>query len=153
MDTNDLETSDFNVEVKSTIRRYGYEVTFSSIYQLYRKKDHPLYLSFLRFEASEEGISIDDILKKLISNGVDSDILEKSLKAAGLGRGKSARKNRYSVIEWKLYSVDENFPAVTEANFKDNRLPECVIRFVYTLDLSGISEKFNLLDYIDEKEK
>lgn len=136
--THDLELQDSSIEVKSTTKRYGYEVTISSIYQMI-PAGKPLYLAFIRFERSTLGRSIDDVVKSLINFGYSKADLEKTLKSAGLEEGCTARNYKYKIIETKKYCVDESFPSVTVNSFKGDRLPDHVIKFSYTIDLAGIS--------------
>lgn len=135
--THDLELDDYSIEVKSTTSRYGYEVTISSIYQLV-PAEKPLYLAFFRFEKSALGRSVDEIAESLKQLGYSASDLEKALASAGLDKGCTARNIRYKVIEAKQYSVDANFPAVTEHSFKDDKLPEFITKFTYTVDLAGV---------------
>lgn len=137
--TNDIEMHDASIEVKSTIVRYGYEVTISSLYQLRPSGSKPLFLAFLRFEKSALGRSVDDVAKSLELHGYDIIALERALTRLGLEEGRVARNQRYKVLEWKLYPVNESFPAVTESSFKNDRLPQNIVRFTYTVDLSGLT--------------
>lgn len=136
--THDVELGDFSIEVKSTTDRYKYEVTISSIYQMRPAEGKPLYLSFIRFEPSELGRSVDDVAIRLKALGYNSADLETALKKAGLEEGRVARNEKYKVLEWKMYPVDDQFPAITESSFKDDRLPQNVVKFTYTIDLAGI---------------
>ena len=142
--THDIESDSFSVEVKSTIARYGYEVTINSIYQMSSVKNRGLYLSYVRFERSDLGQSINEMVRKLVAHGISSDILENNLIKCGLEKGRTARERKYRTIEWKKYTVDDRFPMITEASFKEGMLPRNVVRFNYTIDLSGI-EGENLL--------
>lgn len=135
--TNDIEMNSYSAEVKSTTSRYGYEITVSSIYQL--RAEHKLDLVFCRFEKNTSGRSIDDIVEELISLGYDGALLEKGLKKCGFEQGCTARKYTYKLLEMKKYSVDEGFPMVTEHSFKDDCLPPHIVKFSYTVDLSGIA--------------
>lgn len=135
--THDLELDDCSIEVKSTTKRYGYEVTISSIYQLV-PAGKPLYLAFLRFEKSSLGRSVEELAESLKQSGYPASELEKELSSAGLYRGCTARNIRYKVIEAKQYFVDDSFPAVTEKSFKDEKLPASVTKFSYTVDLAGV---------------
>lgn len=137
--THDIEVEDFSVEVKSTILRYGYEITISSIYQLRPAPSKPLYLSFIRFEKSGLGRSINEVADSLKRLGYNSEALEAALKKAGLEEGRVARSEKYKILEWKQYLVDDDFPVITESSFKHDRLPQNIVRFAYTVDLSGIA--------------
>lgn len=135
--THDLELDDCSIEVKSTTARYGYEVTISSIYQML-SAGKPLYLAYFRFEKSLLGRSIDEVKYSLIELGYPEVDLECRLTSMGLDKGCTARSNKYKIIESKQYSVDDTFPAVTENSFKGDRLPEGIVKFTYTVDLSGL---------------
>ena len=141
--THDLETGNRSYEVKSTTARYGYEVTISSVYQL-RKAGENLDLVFCRFEKSSLGRSLDDLVTSLISLGFRKDILEKALQKENLEPGRPARNQKYKLLEMKKYSVDDAFPSITEECFKNDRLPKGIIKFTYTIDLSGLPSE-NLL--------
>ena len=141
--THDIETSNGSYEVKSTTSRYGYEVTISSLYQL-RKAGVTLDLIFCRFERSVLGRSLNDLVASLVSLGFPKDALEHTLKEEGLELGRPARNTKYKLIEMKKYSVNDSFPIVTEYSFKNDRIPEGVIKFTYTIDLSGLPSE-NLL--------
>lgn len=142
--SHDIECINYSVEVKSTIMRYEYELTINSIYQLAPASGKPLYLSFIRFEPSMLGQSIDDVATRLKVLGVNSYSLETALAKAGLEPGRMARSKKYKIIEWKKYSVDDTFPSVTESSFKNNRLPAHISRLTYVINLAGI-EGENLL--------
>lgn len=136
--THDIEVGDFSVEVKSTTSRKSYEVTINGIHQLEHSEDKPLYLSFIRFEKSTMGESINDVVERLKRMGYYSSEIEKILERHGLEAGRTARKEKYKVIEWKRYPVDDSFPSVTETSFKGEKLPESVVGFTYTISLSGL---------------
>ncbi len=136
--SHDVEAEDFSIEVKTTNRRYGYEVTINSLYQLLHT-DKQLFLSFVRVERSSLGRSIDSIVDNLANLGYDTMQLEQKLESRKLEKGRPARGEKFKIIEWKQYLVDESFPAITEASFKTGSLPENIVRFTYTVDLSGVA--------------
>lgn len=137
--THDIENGDCSVEVKSTTQRYGYEVTINSVYQMYSADGKLLFLDFLRFEPSNTGQSIEDVVIRLKNAGYNAEALETALKKAKLENGRVARRTKYKVLEWKEYLVDEHFPAITESSFKDNSIPQGVLKFTYTVDLAGVN--------------
>lgn len=77
---------------------------------------------------------MDDIARSLKELGYDADSLESALES-----GCVARNIKYKVIEWKRYPVDKDFPCITEASFKDDRMPPHILKITYTLDLAGIN--------------
>ena len=137
--SHDVETEAYSIEVKTTNQRYRYEVTINSVYQMAPTEGKPLFLSFIRVEPSTLGRSIDDIANNLIQMGYDPSALEDALNRKQLEKGRPSRSEKYRVIEWKQYPVDGSFPAITEASFKGNCLPQNVVHFTYTLDLSGVA--------------
>ena len=141
--THDIELDDCSYEVKSTTNRYGYEITINSVYQL-TKSNETLYLIFCRFERSLSGRSVDDVAESIKSLGYSAEKLETILKKSGLEKGCTARNLKYKLLEMKKYNVNEKFPFITEHSFKNDTLPGHIIKFSYTVDLSGI-ENENLI--------
>lgn len=137
MGSHDIECVAESCEVKSTCKRYGAEITVAGQHQLVHKK--PLYLYFLRMEESYEGISINDMKKRLIQAGYDPGKLEIELQHQGLEHGASIRDKKYKILEKRRYVVDEAFPCITRESFKDNHLPEGITQIVYTVDLDAVS--------------
>ena len=134
--THDIESDSYSYEVKSTKIRYGASVTISSQYQLINRK--PLSLYFLRVEESPGGVSINDLENELVSMGYDIALLEEQLTKAGYEAGASARSRKYSVLEKRVYDVDDQFPRITNESFKGNTIPSAITGITYTVDLDGI---------------
>ena len=141
--TNDVELNDRSYEVKSTIKRYGYEVEISSIYQLNRA-DKELNLVFLRFEKSELGRSLDDIVNSVVDLGLSEESIENSLSKTGLEYGCMARKNKYKLLELRVFPVDDSFPALTLDSFVGGTLPPNIVGIKYVVDLSGVPSRSEL---------
>lgn len=141
--THDIETDTVDYEVKSTVKRYEYNVTISSIYQL-NSGDKKLELVFCRFEESPNGRSIEDLAESLKSKGYNADEIEEWLEGRKLEKGREARNKKYKLIEMKQYHVDDRFPKITEESFVNHTLPESVISMTYTVTLAGL-ESINLL--------
>ena len=137
--THDIETASVDYEVKSTIKRYGYQATISSQFQL--ENNNELKLIFVRLEKSQEGYSINDLSKELILNGYIENLLEKELKTVGLEKGRSARNDKYRVLESKEYIVDDNFPMITPNSFVGGKIPANIENIVYTINLSSLQSK------------
>ena len=137
--THDIETNNCDFEVKSTIKRFDNKVTISSQFQLDKKKD--LELVFFRFERSQEGLCINDLVKCLVDKGYDSYLLENQLEKIGFEKGKNIRKEKYKVLSSLQYDVDDDFPLITKDSFKGNKIPDNVEKIVYTISLNGIKNK------------
>lgn len=137
--THDIETNRGDYEVKSTIKRFDNTVTISSQFQLDKKKE--LKLVFYRFEKSQDGLCINDIVNFLVIKGYDPYELENQLQKIGFEKGKSARKEKYKVLTALQYDVDDGFPLITQKSFKDDKIPDNVEKIVYTINLNGIKSK------------
>lgn len=134
--SHDIEGYESSYEVKSTVKRYGSIITITGQHQLQSLKRLQLY--FCRLEQSKSGISINDMKDKLVADGYDKDKLEWQLYQLGYERGASIREERYKVLEKRKYEVDDKFPKITKASFKDDRIPKSVIQITYTIDLDGL---------------
>ena len=135
--THDLEGSCESAEVKSTVIKYGAQITVSSQFQL-SSSGKPLYLYFCRMEESINGESINDIVKNLSALGYDETRLEHQLASRGYELGKSARDYRYAIIEKRKYYVDEKFPKIIDASFKGDKVPAGITHITYTVDLDAV---------------
>lgn len=135
--SHDIEGDNNSYEVKSTIKRYGSTITISGQHQLQSKKKLQIY--FCRFEKSKEGISVNDLVKVLLSHGYDRDKLEKELYQLGYEKGSSIREVKYKVLEKRIYEVNDEFPKITNTSFKENHIPDSIIQITYTIDLDGLN--------------
>ena len=136
MGSHDIECSDESCEVKSTLKRYGAEITISGQHQLEHFKR--LFLYFCRMEESLEGVSINEMKEILVEAGYDEGKLEIELERQGFERGASIRNKKYKVLEKRKYEVDDSFPRITKEAFKGDRYADAIIHIEYTVDLDGI---------------
>ena len=134
--SHDIESDTGSFEVKSTVLRYGAEITITGQHQLF--SDRKLELYFVRLEKSSAGISIDDMKEQLVAHGYDEGLLEDQLIKAGFEMGAGTRKQKYKTLEKRVYTVDERFPKITNDSFVSGHIPESIIRISYTIDLNGI---------------
>lgn len=137
----DIKTPTTDYEVKSTISRYGAIVNISGQFQLAASSGKPLQLVHYRFEAVDDGLSIDLVCDRLIALGVDSAMLEGALQRLGMEAGCSTRKETYDLLEVKSYAVDDDFPRITPASFIGGVMPIGVVKFEYSVDLSGFKSQ------------
>jgi hypothetical protein len=137
----DIKTPATDYEVKSTISRYGATVNISGQFQLAASSGKPLKLLHLRFEPVDDGLSIDLVCDSLIALGVDAAMLEGALQRLGMEAGCSVRKEAYSLLEARSYTVDDSFPRITPASFVGGVLPAGVVQFEYRIDLAGLESQ------------
>lgn len=142
---HDIESDHGSFEVKSTIKRNGYIITISSPYQLDHGPQTPLELVFCRFEScgeeAQDGISINDMVNRVVALGAPREEIETQLAKKGLERGRPARKQKYRLLEMKFYPVESDFPSVTPSSFVNNEIPKGVVNLNYDVDLSGLDSR------------
>lgn len=137
--SHDIESDEEAYEVKSTIKKYEASVTISGQHQL--KSEKPLSLYFCRLEQSKQGSSINDMVKRLVAYGVNLKEIEKKLDKLGLEQGRSVRNEKYRLLEGRVYSIDDDFPRITNESFKEDKIPDKIQHIEYTVDLDGINYK------------
>lgn len=135
--THDIELSEQSFEVKSTISRYDLTVTINGQFQLL-SRGKKLNLAFCRFEPSNLGRSINDLVEDLVTLGENRDNINSHLKKVGLELGSSARAEKFKILELRKFEVNEEFPAITPYTFKENKIPEAIEKIIYKIDLTSI---------------
>ena len=135
--SHDIESNAASYEVKSTLKKSETTVTISSQFQLDSVK--PLQLWFFRMEASEQGLSINDMKRNLVSVGYDETLIESQLSDRGFMPGSSLRDKKYVLLEKRKFIVDDNFPRIVESSFKNDVYPKNIIKILYTIDLEGLN--------------
>jgi len=134
--SHDIECDKADFEVKSTIKKSDLNVTISSQHQLFSKK--PLYLTFVRMEKSNDGVSINDMEKKLAEDGYNNSSISKYLNDSGFIKGARIRDEKYKVLEIRKYSVNDEFPKITKDSFVNGAFPASIVKLIYTIDLANI---------------
>lgn len=135
----DIATLDHEWEVKSTISRYDSRVHVSGQFQLSLASGRPLNLLHYRFEpVLSAGDSIDSAVERLVEIGMVRADLENLLSRIGLPLGCAARRERYSLLEGRRYSVGQNFPRISPDSFVTGCLPAHIVQIEYQVDLSGL---------------
>lgn len=134
--THDLHTEECNYEVKTTLRKDVSKIHVNSQFQLNGEK--PVYLIFYRMEEAANGISINDILQKILPFGVEMDKIEKYLSRQGLKKGNHYRNEKYTILEGRKYPIDEDFPRIVADSFKDKKFPKHIVHIEYIVDLDGL---------------
>jgi len=129
----DFNCNDGSYEVKSTVARYGSQITINSQYQLKAN-----YLLYYRFEPDEYGISIQDVVTKLIDLDVEESEIESALENLKYPIGSEVRTKSYRLLEVTKYEINKSFPKIVPESFIDGQLPKHISGLVYTLNLEGL---------------
>lgn len=137
--SHDLHTPAYDVEVKSTTKRYGCVVRIAGQYQM-QKQSAQLYLFFCRLEPHPGGISIDDAVEYLTRrHRVDRSELNEKLARLGYHMGSGSRTVTYALQEMRRYDVDDTFPRIVPESFKTGAVPKGITQLSYDADLGDIA--------------
>lgn len=137
--SNDIESPMAGFEVKSTISRYGSEITIAGQHQLLARND--LTLFFCRMEQSPKGLSIQSMSNVLIHNGYSKDKIEAQLKSLNYEAGSQTTKKSYKFLEVGKYPINAEFPRIVNDSFKIGHLPDGIIKITYSLSLAGLQHQ------------
>ena len=133
--SHDLVGMEFDVEVKSTIKRYGKRVTISGEHQLAVAKGKSLFLAFMRFEEGLGGESINSAKADLLRLGANGTDIEKHFESLGYQQGRSTRNKAYVLQEAEVYEVTNDFPKITPTSFAGGTTPVGIEQIKYEIDL------------------
>ena len=136
--SHDIICSDAEYEVKSTLSRYDRIVHITGQFQL-QATSKELFLCFCRFEKNTNGISIEDLVNRLVyDSGVSAEEINGKLLKLGYGIGNSSRSEKYQLHEIICYLVDDKFPKITPESFRQGSFPSGIKRVSYDIDLSVV---------------
>ncbi|SED14808.1 PD-(D/E)XK motif protein [Paenibacillus sp. GP183] len=130
----DFNCNDGCYEVKSTVARYGSQITINSQYQLKAN-----YLLFYRFEPAGYGFSIQDMVTKLVELDLEESEIERALEKLNYTIGSEVRTKSYRLLEVMKYEIDESFPKIVPESFINGQLPKHISGLIYKLDLDGLN--------------
>jgi hypothetical protein len=139
---HDFRNGSRALEVKTSTRRYGRFFCVSGPQQLDAPPDGDLHLLAIKLLQTPSGVlSIPHLLERIRHNGVDPSQLNERLKEVGYSPGISdfADNSRFDLTEKLLYKVDDEFPRVVAASFRNESVPAGVVTITYDIDLSGSS--------------
>lgn len=134
---HDLRRGSDAVEVKSTLAHTARQVTVHGIDQLEPPDGGTLTLAWYRFEVVPDGpLSVFDVADRLIGLGASSLELYRRLAAAGSPPSLMAPHDavRFDVRDHQLFAVDDGFPRVVAAAFRDG-VPRGVDDLSYRITL------------------
>ena len=133
--SHDLVGKEEEYEVKSTTSRYDKIIHVAGQFQM--QKEKRLYLYFCRFEQNVNGVSINDVVERMITQiGESREELNGKLALQGYGVGTSARNEKYQVHEVMQYEVNDEFPKITPESFVGGNIPKGIAHVEYNVDLS-----------------
>ncbi|UTR10190.1 PD-(D/E)XK motif protein [Evansella sp. LMS18] len=138
--THDIETNSKAYEIKSTTSRYDQKITISSQFQGQSEKE--LSIIFCRFEKSNLGFSIDDMVSRLSDLGMDKTLLNIEIDKMGYETGSKSRIEKYKLHEMRDYTVDASFPVIALNSYVAEHYSNNIMKLTYEIDLTGLPFKF-----------
>ena len=72
-------------------------------------------------------------------DGYDIHQIEKGLSKQGFYLKKRQRNEKFTVLESRIYIVDDTFPRMNLNNISGVKNKEQIIKITYTLDLTGLN--------------
>ena len=137
--TYDITSNSGVYEVKTTKSKTEDNITIHSQFQLEIKHiNKPLFIAYVRLEENKAGYSIDTLYNDLIKEGFDQNILDTYLDEMHYQKGKFERYLKFIIHEIRLYPIDESFPKITNDSFKNNKIPDGIVNYQYTVSLNGL---------------
>lgn len=138
--THDIVGENNIYEVKSTLKKTENVVGIHSSYQLSNDKDTKLV--FVRLEKKpHSSLSINLLLKDLISLGYDSNELEKSLEFIGFKIGNRLRDDTYDLLSLYIYDVTiDNFPIISIEDINKYAPHNNILGYELKVDLTPIEK-------------
>jgi len=128
-----------SLEVKASLGRSGRFAEIHSVEQLERPIGAALYLAMMKLErAVAAGQNVGQLAEEIGNLGIDRRTLLARMREAGFGPADLSvdHPSRFTVVESRVYRVDEDFPAITAASFVGGQVPPGVLRLRYLIDLS-----------------
>jgi hypothetical protein len=145
---HDFELANCSIEVKSHLHADGKnkpnEVVISSMTQLRKSGNKPLYLIFFKMEETGD-ISLESCVGA--ARQYHAVIIEK-LGKQGLVEGDHSWPKAYHLLgEPQVYEIKEDFPRITEEMFKGDKIPSGITKLIYHVSLQNIPS-CNLKDFL-----
>ena len=127
------------LEVKTTTRRQGIQLTIHGHDQLDAPVKSSLYLAVILIEETPgAGENLSMLVEALVALGVNRADTYRKLARIGFTTDILEMLNgqRFTLVEQRVYPVDDSFPRITAGSFITGQLPRGVIALNYTIDLS-----------------
>ncbi|MCE9616501.1 MAG: PD-(D/E)XK motif protein [Lentisphaerae bacterium] len=130
---HDVVAPEFCIEVKTTAKRHGWQVTMHNLHQAIPAGGLPLFVDCVRLESVHQG----GFCLKDLTAGVPAGLMPEAeverLSASGEMEGV-----RFRFLEARRFTVDHCFPRIGADHFVAGSLPPRVLSIEYVVDLGGV---------------
>ena len=137
---HDFVSSSLNIEVKASTRQSGRHVKIQSLEQLSVAEGQKLFLYFIKMRVDTgSGLTLPELIDRLIENGLNSIDLHKKLLEAGYHPDERERylQMPLEVVETLLFQVSgSDFPRLIPALFPDG-FPRGIEKISYEINLDA----------------
>ena len=127
------------LEVKTTTIREGRLIQIHGDEQLEAPSGGDLFLAFVRLDVESSGMSVPQLVEKILNQGVERRTFLDLLSQAGYDPAKAAEYERplFTAREQRLYAVVHGFPRIVGDSFALGRVPPGVLRLRYDIDVTN----------------
>jgi hypothetical protein len=134
---HDFVSGNAALEVKTSTRRNGRSCKINGHLQLVPPEDGTLNLAYFKVETTANGRSVPELIEEIFSAGVDRMQFRKHLQDANYDDSYSEEyaEFRWSILERRMYLVDESFPRIVPESFVNGDLPSGISDVIYTVEL------------------
>ena len=138
---HDFELPDISIEVKSTSKKHTAEdeLVISSVHQLDRTNNKPLFLAFYQFEQALGGeYSLRSVYSELLEIAPQcKQYLDSMLTSLDYPPGCWYWDQEFTLLTPpRIYEVSDNFPKITPENFRNRVIP--VKKLIYHISLANL---------------
>ena len=131
---HDIVSPDFRIEVKTLLKRAGWQVTMHNLHQTNSDSTLPLFFDCVRLERTPQGgCTLNELLKD-VPCGVFPEQQKRALSKRGDLDGP-----RFRFLEAKKFEVNDEFPHISASDFVGGGLPSRVVSLEYVVDLGGVA--------------
>lgn len=148
---HDFEFATKSFEVKATQSRGQFTVTFHGSKQLEPKGTSALYVKGYQFEKATDGVTVPDVVDRLLGSGVQRFEFVQKLSNAGYEEKHSSyyRGFKFAPMTQKLCLVDDDFPKLTSSTVDPNIINK-ISMLNYSIDLNNYPDTPNLVKIMSE---
>ena len=131
-----------DVEIKASFQAGEPKITINNLNQLEPISGRSLFLFHSIFVENPKGnITVPDLVEEIYSKIEDKEEFEETVFKAGYSKEHKELwlEYKFSLSECSSYSIEDEFPRINEASFKNGLIPESISKIRYEIDLNKVS--------------
>lgn len=146
-DSHDFSGATGCVEVKTTGMQSRAAVGVHGLRQMLPCSPAPLTLAVAEVAVTGAGESIDDLIERILTTGVDSELFADKLAEQGyVYKMPASEKLSFELRTWRFWSIDENSPVLSSRQLSEEVMM-ALANVSYDLVLSALGEADSSFDF------